>query len=180
MHDEVLPGSVDGIDLGERMLEIGPGPGATTDWLRHRTAQLVAVESDPRAAEALAAKHAGGNVEVIRGDGAHLDFADATFDSVGCFTMLHHVPTAAEQHAVLAVMRRVLRPGGVLVGSVSLASDDLERFHEGDTYTPVDAGSFPDLLRDIGFERVAVVADRWLAFVAYAPVNGSTRLEDAR
>lgn len=173
MHAEVLPDLVDGVDLGERMLEVGPGPGAATDWLRHRVARLVAVESDPQAAQALAAKHAGGNVEVVRGNAAHLDFADATFDAAGCFTMLHHVSTASGQRAVLAETRRVLRAGGVLVGSDSLAGDELERFHEGDTYNPVDAATFPDVLRGAGFERVSVAADRWLTFVAYAP-NGST------
>ena len=36
MESEVLEPVTAGLDLGEEMLEIGPGPGATTRWLRHR------------------------------------------------------------------------------------------------------------------------------------------------
>ena len=43
-------------------------------------------------------------------------------------------------------MLRALRPEGVLVGSDSLAGPDLERFHDGDTYNPVEPGSFTDRL----------------------------------
>ncbi|MGH3096431.1 MAG: class I SAM-dependent methyltransferase [Streptosporangiales bacterium] len=180
LHEEVLSDLIDGIDLGDVMLEVGPGRGAATDWLRHRVGRLVAVERDADAADVLAAKQASGNVEVVRGDGARLDFDDATFDAAGCFTMLHHMRTAAEQDALLVEMRRVLRPGGVLVGSDSLPSDELERFHEGDTYNPVDPATFHDRLRRGGFERVTVRADKWLAFVAYAPVKGSSWRETTR
>lgn len=52
--------------------------------------------------------------------------------------MLHHVPTVALQNRLLAEVLRVLRPGGVLIGSDSLASNDLHLFHDGDTYNPVE------------------------------------------
>ena len=35
MADELMPCLTRDIDLGGRMLEIGPGPGAATEWLRH-------------------------------------------------------------------------------------------------------------------------------------------------
>src|ERR1017187_2259661 len=63
------------------------------------------------------------------------------FDSVGSFTMLHHVATLALQNKILAEAFRVLRPGGVLIGSDSLASNDLHHFHAGDTYNPIEAAS---------------------------------------
>ena len=37
---------------------------------------------------------------------------------------------------------RVLRPGGVLVGSDSLPSQSLHAFHEGDIYNPVEPAAF--------------------------------------
>jgi SAM-dependent methyltransferase len=149
------------------MIEIGPGPGAATDWLRHQVARLVAVECDQSAADALADKFVGSNVEIVCGDGADLGFAAACFDSAGCFTMLHHVPTVALQDAVLGQMLRVLRPGGILVGSDSLPSEDLERFHEGDIYNPIQPGTLGQRLRRLGFEQITVHADTTLRFTAY-------------
>lgn len=167
LRADVLPAVTQGVDLGSRMLEIGPGPGAATDWLRRRVEQLVAVECDEQAAADLRTKH--GDVSVVHGDGAHLDFADASFDSAGCFTMLHHVATAAKQDAILAEVLRVLRPGGVLVGSDSRPSDGLREFHEGDTYNPVDPDTFEARLRRVGFDPVTVRTRDNLEFLAYKP-----------
>ena len=57
--------------------------------------------------------------------------------------MLHHVPTNELQDRLFAEIARVLRPGAALVASDSLASDELEAHHEGDTYNPVDPASLP-------------------------------------
>jgi hypothetical protein len=34
LEQSLLPWALEGIDLGSDVLEIGPGPGLTTDWLR--------------------------------------------------------------------------------------------------------------------------------------------------
>jgi hypothetical protein len=57
---------------------------------------------------------------------------------------------------LFAEIARVLRPGASLVASDSLASDELEAHHEGDTYNPVDPASLPDRLAAAGFERIDV------------------------
>src|SRR5499427_5827282 len=89
MESEVLEPVTAGLDLGNEMLEIGPGPGAATRWLRHRVKRLVALELDPDAAGRLADELAGTNVTVELGDSTRSPFSDGSFDSVGCFTMLH-------------------------------------------------------------------------------------------
>jgi hypothetical protein len=38
----VIPWALDGLDPGEDVLELGPGPGLTTDVLRERAARLTA------------------------------------------------------------------------------------------------------------------------------------------
>src|SRR5215813_14140469 len=126
LHDDVLPRVTAGIDLGADMLEIGPGPGAATG----RLARLTALEPDEAAATALAAKFPG--VMVAVGDATRMSYPDGSFDSVGSFTMLHHVPTTAQQNQLLAEVLRVLRPGGYLVGSDSLPGNDLHHFHADD------------------------------------------------
>ncbi len=167
LHEELLPSLTAGLGLGQRMLEIGPGPGAATQWLRHRVPELTALEADPGVAARLRAACAGTNVAVVHGDAAAMEFAGASFDAVGTFTMLHHVPTVALQDRVLAEAFRVLRPGGVLIGSDSLPSTELHDFHAGDIYNPVDPGSILARLRTVGFSQITVSAGQALTFIAY-------------
>ncbi|HLX78255.1 MAG TPA: methyltransferase domain-containing protein [Acidimicrobiales bacterium] len=170
LQEDVVRPLTGGVDLGERMLEIGPGPGAATEWLRHRVRHLTALEVDKGAAEELSERLA--EVEVLVGDATAMTFADATFDSVGCFTMLHHVATATEQNRVLTEALRVLRPGGVLVGADSLASTELHDFHIGDTYNPIEPATLVTRLETIGFERITVSVEDRLTFIAYRPSDG--------
>jgi SAM-dependent methyltransferase len=161
LHEEVLPVVTQGVDLGDDLLEIGPGPGAATEWLRHRVKRLVAVELDPEAAGALGARFAG--------DATALPYPDESFDTVGMFTMLHHVPTRGLQDAILAGALRALRPGGTLIGSDSLASDRLHRHHEGDTYYPVEPAAFLTRLQTIGFGEIMLLVSDRLLFRARKP-----------
>ena len=112
LHEKVLPVVTHGVDLGDDLLEIGPGPGAATEWLRHRVKRLVALELEPEAAAALGVRFAGTNVEAVTGDATALPYPDGSFDTVGMFTMLHHVPTRALQDAILAGALRALRRAG--------------------------------------------------------------------
>ena len=57
-------------DLGDDVLEVGPGPGLTTDLLRQRVAKVTAVELDEQLATALAGRLAGTNVDVVHADAA--------------------------------------------------------------------------------------------------------------
>ena len=171
IQDEVLPTLTRHADLGEEMLEIGPGPGAATEWLRHRVKRLTAVEIDEAAAAKLADRYAGGNVEVAVGNATELAYPDDSFDSAGSFTMLHHIPTAALQNKLLTEVLRVLRPGGVLVVSDSLASDGLHHFHSGDTYNPIEPGSVLTRLQTLGFGKITVMVDWSLMFIAHKPAG---------
>jgi ubiquinone/menaquinone biosynthesis C-methylase UbiE len=166
LHEDILPVATLGADLGDELLEIGPGPGAATEWLRHRVGHLVALELDPEAAKALGSRFAGTNVEAVTGDATALEYPDGSFDSVGMFTMLHHVPTSALQNAILAEALRVLRPGGTLVGSDSLPSDGLHQFHEGDTCNPVEPAAFLTRLQTLGFAEITLTVGHSLIFRA--------------
>lgn len=169
LQTDILPVLTRDAGLGAEMLEIGPGPGAATSWLAPRVGKLTAVEIDPAAASRLTARYEGSNVEVVTGSATELGYPAASFDSAGCFTMLHHVPTAALQNAILAEVFRVLRPGGVLIGSDSMPSDDLHRFHEGDTYNPVEPAALLTRLQTIGFTPVTVTAGHAVLFIAGKP-----------
>ena len=74
VHETILPEALRGVELGDEAIEIGPGPGFTTDVLRNATAHLTAVEVDGGLAASLAERLAGGNVDVVVGDATALDY----------------------------------------------------------------------------------------------------------
>jgi SAM-dependent methyltransferase len=171
--DELMPHLTHDVDLGAYMLELGPGPGAATEWLRHRVRRLTAAEVDEQAALALTKRYAGTNVEVIVADATRLRLPDCSFDSVGCFTMLHHIPTSQSQSDLLVGAFRVLRPGGVFIGADSLASSALRDFHNGDTYNPIAPPFLLARLLALGFTGTTMVVDDDLRFIARKPSEDS-------
>jgi SAM-dependent methyltransferase len=156
LERRLLPWALQGVELGDDVLEVGPGPGTTTDLLRSHTRRLTALEADAAAAAALRERLGGTGVCVVHGDGAAMPFADGSFSGVVAFTMLHHVPTAALQDRLLAEARRVLRPGGVFAGFDGVGSFLFRLIHLGDTYTPVDPDTLGPRLQVAGFAGVAV------------------------
>ena len=177
---EVLPWAIGERDLGDDVLEVGAGPGLTTDVLRQRVPRLTAVEIDCELAAALRSRLEGTNVDVVEGDATRLPLESDRFSAATTFNMLHHVPTPELQDRVLAELCRVLRPGGVLIGTDGVASDTLDEFHVGDVYVPCDPAGMPARLEAAGFVDVHVdradLADARLAwarsrfrFVATAP-----------
>jgi ubiquinone/menaquinone biosynthesis C-methylase UbiE len=156
LEETLLPWVLDGAQLGDNLIEVGPGPGLTTDILRQRVSRLTAVEADSALAEALAARLAGTNVTVVHADATDLPFEDGEFSAAASFTMLHHVPSPELQDQLLAELARVLRPGGVLIGVDSLDSPSWRKLHEGDVCVPIDPLGLPDRLRRAGFTDVNV------------------------
>jgi SAM-dependent methyltransferase len=156
LRDFVLPFALAEARVGDDVLEVGPGPGLTTDLLRTRLKRLTALELDPALAAALTARMADSNVTVVEGDATAMPFDDERFTGVVSFTMLHHVPTAEMQDHLFAEVARVLRPGGVFVASDSMASADLAAFHVDDVYNPIDPTTVEARLRAAGFGSIAV------------------------
>ncbi|MFP5071449.1 class I SAM-dependent methyltransferase [Pseudonocardia nantongensis] len=151
MHGTTLPWATRDVDLGGEVLEIGPGYGVTTRWLAPRTGALTALEADPAMAADLREGLGGPlGVDIRHGDGAALPFPDAGFDAVVCFTMLHHVPTPAEQDRLFAEAARVLRPGGTFAGIDTRLSLRFRVIHIGDTMTAVDPDRLPARLAAAG------------------------------
>jgi ubiquinone/menaquinone biosynthesis C-methylase UbiE len=167
---ELLPWGLRGVELGDDVLEFGPGFGATTRILARQAAKLSVLELEPRYCERLR-RMLGEQVEVTCGDATAMPFADGRFSGVTCFTMLHHIPSRDQQDRVLGEALRVLRPGGVFAGTDSLGTGSLFRLiHVGDTLMPVDPATLPARLSACGFEDVAVeTGGRSLRFRARRP-----------
>jgi SAM-dependent methyltransferase len=160
VKDSIIPWVLEGADLGDDVLEVGPGPGRTTDVLQHMAAQLTAVEVDPSLAEPLAARFEGTHVEVVCADATDLPFESGRFSAAVSFTMLHHVPSPEMQDRLFAEVARVLRAGGVFAGVDSLDSPEFRELHLDDTCVPIEPG---------GLEVRLVAAGFWQAEVSTNP-----------
>lgn len=154
-----LPWVLGNTKLGANVLEIGPGPGLTTDLLRMSVTQLTALEIDADLAAALNSRLHGSNVRVIKGDATEMPFMDSEFSGTVSFTMLHHVPSPELQDKVLQEVFRVLKPGGLFVGSDSLQSWRMRILHIGDTFVLVHPDTFGARLQAAGFEVLDIQKD---------------------
>ncbi|MFZ0225453.1 MAG: class I SAM-dependent methyltransferase [Mycobacterium sp.] len=166
VEDGLLPWVLGEVDLGDNVLEIGPGYGANIRVLIDKAPHYTAVEIDQTMADRLKAAY-GDRARIINGDGTDTGLPAQEFSSVVCFTMLHHVPTPALQDQLFAEVFRVLRPGGVFAGSDSADSTMFRLLHFRDTCNPVSPQTFPERLRTADFGDVHVDTNgrrlRWRA-----------------
>jgi len=97
----------------KKILDAGCGTGAILQRLGNPT-KNVGVDLAP---EAIAFCHERGLNNVQQGDICALPFADASFDAVICSSVLYH-QWVGDVAAAVREMRRVLRPGGLLLINV--------------------------------------------------------------
>ena len=101
---------------GQRLLDVGCGPGTVTSGLARAVAPglVTGLDAAPDVL-ATAREHAAetglANLEFVEGDVYALNYPDDTFDVVYANQLLQHL---SEPVAALQEMRRVLRPGGLL------------------------------------------------------------------
>jgi len=99
---------------GKEVLEVGCGSGIAAQMLAEAGANLTAVDLTPWAVDTTRTRlHAFGlDATVQEADGEHLPFADASFDLVFSWGVIHH---SSDMDRALGELVRVCRPGGRLV-----------------------------------------------------------------
>ena len=103
---------------GERVLEVGPGPGYYTldlaEWVGHEgTIEVFDLQQEMLDHTIRRAREKGlWNVQPTQGDAQELPYEDDSFDAAILITVLGEIP---DQDAALREIARVLRPGGRLV-----------------------------------------------------------------
>jgi SAM-dependent methyltransferase len=172
LETDLLPWVLTVGDLGDDVLEIGPGPGLTTDLLRRRAERITAVEVDAALAGQLAKRLAGTNVEIINCDATRTTLGSDRFSAATCFSMLHHMANPPDQDRLFSEVARLLRPGGIFVGVDSLDLEPIRQNHEGDTFTPVPPATLPERMEAAGLTDVRLDEDVYqIRFVARKPVS---------
>src|SRR5438270_13616683 len=106
-----------GVAEGEEVLEIGCGTGSLTFALAEaaRFARLTAIDQSAVYLAAAQAENHDPRIHLELGDGCALHFADASFDRTLSMLVLPSVLPEPEQ--MVAEMRRVTRPGGVVAAA---------------------------------------------------------------
>lgn len=91
---------------GARVLEIGGGSGWQASLIRQWGCEVVSLDVEGRERPPVEF------FPVREYDGTHIPFADASFDRIVSSNVLEHV---RDLPALLAEMRRVLAPGGLMI-----------------------------------------------------------------
>jgi len=170
LENELIPWALRDLELGPDLLEVGAGPGLTTDILRRRFDNVTALEIDDRLAQSLEQRLKGTNVRVLKTDATAMPLPDGIFTGAVSFTMLHHVPSPELQDKLVSEVYRVLKPGGVFAGTDSRWSRLFQFMHIADTMVLVDPDTFGARLEAAGFADVQVrVGERSFRFRGRRP-----------
>lgn len=152
------------------ILNIGVGDGYLERCCRTRGWNVSALDPSPVAIDKLRRDDIDARVGVIE----HMDFKPGTFDVVFCSEILEHL-TTEQFNAGLQEVKRVLKDGGLLIGTVPL-EEDLRAsqtvcpkcghvFHRVGHYQNFTAARMSALLRQAGFQvlyaRPKVFVNLW-------------------
>jgi SAM-dependent methyltransferase len=154
-----------------RLLDVGCGDKAYEPWFRPFVRSYIGVEH----ASTFAATAAGarGGPDVIY-DGATLPFRDGAFDTVLSVQVLEHTPRPA---ALMAEMRRVLAPDGLLILTAPFQFRLHEQPHDYFRYSP---HGLRQLCDDVGLEVFETVPQGSLWTVIGHKLNSYLALRVAR
>ena len=114
----------------QTLLEIGAGPGRFGLFFKQQGLDVICTDLSPEMVRLCQQKGLAAHVM----DFLHLDFPDASFDAVFALNCLLHVPKA-DLPAVLAEIRRLLRPGGLFYMGV-YGGNNFEGIRTNDDHEP--------------------------------------------
>ena len=134
---------------GGRILDLGCGSGRDTAFFLGAGYEVVAVDGSAGMCR-VASRNAG--IPVRRLLFSQLDYVEE-FDGVWACSSLLHVPSS-ELPSIIPLVRRSLRPGGVL--HVSFRLGDFEGERDGRHYTDLTRERMSDLFRRAGFEEIDI------------------------
>jgi len=142
----------------ERLLDIGGGSGLLTETLADVFSQILVLEPNLGKLE-YGAKHRP-DVGFIRGSAQQVPVVEGKIGTVVSVAAFHHFP---DQHGALEEMKRVLKPGGLLMLAeidVSKTSGRILRFfenkivHGGSHF--LESPQLVEMVKGHGFSDIAI------------------------
>ncbi len=159
-----------GSSAGERVLDVGCGPGSLTVALKASvgpSGSVHGVDASPEMIEVARrnASKAGAEVNFQVGLGEALPFPDGTFDLVVSQLAIHHLPDDLKPSA-FGEMHRVLKPGGrcLIVDfepPKSIPGRLVARMVLGSEMMGVNVEDYRTLLENAGFKKVETGRTRY-------------------
>jgi SAM-dependent methyltransferase len=154
---------------GKDVLDVASGEGYGTALLAQTASSATGVELAQEAVDHANMSYAAPNLRYIAGDARALPVADAAFDVVVSFETIEHF---AEQDMFVRDIRRVLRPGGVLIVSTP----------DRDNYSPAETPANPyhvQELTDAEFAALLHAHFTCVCMLLQRPIYGSVLMPAA-
>lgn len=160
---------------GEKVLEIGHGPGRLLSRILEAGAEAVGVEvSEAMIRQAQRRNRqavADGRIRLLVGDGIHLPVADKSVDAVVAVHTIYFWP---DPQTMLAECARLLRPGGRLVVATRDGAQPVPRRLDPTIYSIPSSEELNAWMTDAGFD---VIADQALGEVLVVEATRAQRKE---
>jgi len=115
---------------GKDVIDVASGEGYGSALLAQAAASVTGIEIAADAVRHAAASYCRANLRFLQGDARAMGVGNASADVVVSFETIEHL---AEQETFLSEIRRVLRPGGMLIVSTP----------DQDNYSPADSPANP-------------------------------------
>jgi len=97
-------------------LDLGCGNGRLYELFKDKKVEYIGVDNCRKLIDLAKKKYP--DVQFIIGDALRLPFEDNKFDLVFSIALLHHIPSQTYRLQVLKEIKRVLKPGGLLILTV--------------------------------------------------------------
>jgi SAM-dependent methyltransferase len=151
--------------FAERVRPLGPacdlgcGPGHVARYLQGRDLPVLGIDLSPGMVEAAARLNPG--LEFLQGDMQELPLEEGTLGGIAAFYSIIHIPRP-EIVAALREMKRVLRPGGLLLLAFHLGEDLIHLDEWWGRPVAVDfhffqAEEMAGFLREAGFQEIETI-----------------------
>jgi len=102
--------------LGEKILDLGCGNGRYFEYLKEKKVNYFGIDNSTGLIEIAKSRYPGVNFQTA--DALNLPFSENFFDKVISIATFHHIPSKEFRIKFLKEVKRVLKPGGILILTV--------------------------------------------------------------
>lgn len=101
---------------GEKILDLGCGNGRYFEYLEDKKVNYFGVDNSEKLIKIAKSKYPGVHFQIA--DALNLPFPDNFFDKVISIATFHHIPSKEFRIKFLNEVKRILKPGGILILTV--------------------------------------------------------------